>query len=414
MSIRIATKTLDITPTSECSLGGNGVIGNFETIESNLEANIFLINENNLLKLFLTFDLLYVGEVLSKNIRKVASKYVADENIWISASHTHNAPMTDGLKPKLGIVDTLYLDHVSREISKAIKELFEKIEEATTVKIVERIGKASVGTYRRRRRPLRIQAGRVKRGDVYMGPNPWKKIDRKIKRLDFVSENGDLLGVMWNFACHPVSHPGIYQVSAHFPGEVRSALRRINTNLPVLFLQGFAGDIRPKSISGFREYPFRTLKNGPEFRLFSRAEYFKFCRKISNAVVSAKTLKSSSGISNKKSLRILHASKLYIRDSKTSDVRIQIMPLGGIYLLGISAEPSSDLLGGLAPYIPTDRIWFCGYLEDVFGYFPTQSQLSEGGYEASGFQQSFDCGPLEEGGLDAASKVISDYFAESK
>jgi hypothetical protein len=250
--------------------------------------------------------------------------------------------MTDGLKPNLGKVDLIYLDHVSREINKAVVELFEKIEEATIVRIVERTGKVSVGTYRRRRRPLRIQAGKVIKGDFYMGPNRWKRIDQKIKRLDFVSENGDLLGVIWNFACHPVSHPGIYQVSAHYPGEVRSALRRLNKDLPVLFLQGFAGDIRPKSISGFGEHPFRTLKNGPEFRLFSRTEYLKFCRKISKAVVSAKTIKVSSEVPNKKSLSIIHESEMYIRDSKTSDVRIQIVPLGNVYLLGISAEPSDD------------------------------------------------------------------------
>jgi hypothetical protein len=412
MSIRIATKIVDITPTTQCSLGGNGTAGNFSSVESNLEATIFLVHENSSLKLFLSFDLLYVGEFLSKNIRRAASDYVTEENIWISASHTHNAPMTDGLKPKLGVVDSLYLDHVSREVSKAVRELFEKFDEALTVRIVERIGKVSVGTYRRRRRPPRIQMGRVRKGDIYMGPNPWKKIDRRIKRLDFVSEKGDLVGVMWNFACHPVSHPGINQVSAHFPGEVRSSLRRFNPNLPVLFLQGFAGDIRPKSIGGFREHPFRTLKNGPEFRLFSKAEYFKFCRKISRAVSSTKVLETVSAMPSKKSLRVLHASGLYIRNSKTRSVSIQIMPLGGIYLLGISAEPSSNLLAGLAPQIPADRIWFCGYLEDVFGYFPTKSQLSEGGYESSGFQKSFDCGELEESGLDVVSKVILDYFSE--
>jgi hypothetical protein len=410
--MRVIAETIDITPMSRCSLGGNGLTNNFETIESSLEANILLVEEDNVLKLFLTFDLLYVGEDLTKNIIRVASKQVDEENIWISASHTHNAPMTDSHKPRLGKADSNYLDYVSKKIENSVNGLFERIEKAETVTIVERTGKVSVGTYRRRRRPPRICAGKIKRGELYMGPNPWKKINRSIKRIDFVTESGELLGILWNFACHPVSHPGANEISAHFPGEVRLALREVKQNLPVLFLQGFAGDIRPKSISGIREHPLRTLKNGPEFRLFSRTEYFKFCRKISKAVVSAKVRETTPNISNKKSLSVLHESSRFVQDSKTRFVKIQIVPIGSVYLIGISAEPSNDLLCELARSIPTDRIWFCGYLEDVFGYFPTKKQLNEGGYEATGFQKSFDCGALVEDGIEVAAKVIIDYFRE--
>ena len=102
-----------------------------------------------------------------------------------------------------------------------------------------------------------------------------------------------------------------------------------------------------------------------------------------------------------------------MKDSKSKGVRFQILPLGHVYFLGISAEPSNALFREIIHKLPAKRIWFCGYLEDVYGYLPTKKQLTEGGYEAIGFQNSFDCGELVGEGVDKVSQILINYFQYS-
>ena len=88
--------------------------------------------------------------------------------------------------------------------------------------------------------------------------------------------------MLWNFACHPVMYHSPMNVSAHFPGDVRKELREILSDIPVVFLQGFSGDIRPNNVAGgntFKGKLLSQLNKSPSFKHLHR-------KRINNGLIN--------------------------------------------------------------------------------------------------------------------------------
>ena len=79
--------------------------------------------------------------------------------------------------------------------------------------------------------------------------------------LTFSDPTDRPIAVLWSYACHPVGFPARTRVSADFPGVVRRALRDAHgAELPVLFLQGFAGDVRPRETGATTRFTRRLAE----------------------------------------------------------------------------------------------------------------------------------------------------------
>jgi hypothetical protein len=89
---------------------------------------------------------------------------------------------------------------------------------------------------------------------------------------------------------------------------------------------------------------------------------------------------------------------------------LQIFPIGGVYLVGLSCEPISILSKELINLSIHEEIWPCGYLEDVYGYLPSTEEFEKGGYEAGEFCFSFDCEELSSKGWEIVYSEIKCYF----
>jgi hypothetical protein len=110
-------------------------------------------------------------------------------------------------------------------------------------------------------------------------------------------KNGTLLAVVWGISCYPTEWPGTRELSADYPGLVREALRdQISCRLPVLFLQGFCGDLRPPALGRWlirgswrvRLLMFLcSLINGPFFAGFSPIRYERWADRIVQSMYSA-------------------------------------------------------------------------------------------------------------------------------
>src|SRR5207302_1899845 len=102
-----------------------------------------------------------------------------------------------------------------------------------------------------------------------------------------VAQRGaDLLGRL--AACDPVGFPARTKVSADFPGVVRRALRDAHgAELPVLYLQGFAGDVRPRETGATTRFARRLVELvvGPLFAPFSTAQYAAWAGGLADRVV---------------------------------------------------------------------------------------------------------------------------------
>src|SRR6202795_3838722 len=139
---------------------------------------------------------------------------------------------------------------------------------------------------RRLVRPRLTRSGNARSSGF--GPNPNGDRDESVRVLEFSNSGGKPITVIWNYACHPTDFPGFLQVSAEYPGIVRSRLRSELGDIPVLFLQGFSGDVRPPfsgrsaGLVGF----LRRVLVGPQFRNPLDGEWEKWSHSLADSVVS--------------------------------------------------------------------------------------------------------------------------------
>jgi len=387
--MEIKTRVIDITPVIKCPLGGGyRPNDNYKSVHANLEANIVLIRQSGKYYLLINLDLLFVGQYLSHSIIEVARKYLPIECIWISATHNHNAPATDLLRPSLGVANQEYLHTIIKVITLGIEEIFVD-DDFQEVIVQQRSTQGFHTVNRRKKRLIRLTRQGIEINKVFMAQNNEGVRDESIDRLDFLDSSGNTVAVIWNYACHPVSYHSSDSVTSGFPGRVRDQLRELVGEIPVIFLNGFAGTVRPPSVARFANGPVKRLRLGQYFGLFSPQEYEDWVTSLSRRVLNAPVVSIIPSNCEIDGVRFEVETSDFIEDSPSKLCTFQGMKLGKIILAGVSAEPSTEfsrLVRGLSIdyYIVP-----CGYLEDVFGYLPTSEQLKEGGYEAEGFLKYF-------------------------
>jgi hypothetical protein len=409
--MKILARTVSITPDNEVYLGGNSesVISN--AIDSELEANLLIVKEYNSTKLIITMDLLYIGETITEAIKKFASGFVSAECLWISSSHCHNAPHVDFKKPKLGQVDpgyvNLVIDRINNELSRMVLDL--GICENATTKL--KASYAPLTINRRRKRFLSVTKYGLLKNKVSMQPNKKGKIDPLMRKLEFLNDRDEIIAVLWQYTCHPTSFHDPRSITSHFVGDIRKEMRiRSKSNIPILFLQGFAGDIRPPSSRRFHEDIIHNLLQGYQFRDFTKKEYHRWVGRLTQSFFSDYEIAGSAKYSHKSPFKKTWDSSKFVSKSPSSTVTLQIMPLGPICMIGLSCEPTVALTEELVKFSEVGEIWPCGYLEDVYGYLPSSEEIQSGGYEVDGFCESFDCGKLTSEGWNIAYREIRNYL----
>src|ERR1700686_4799580 len=91
----ISSGSVDITPRRPAMLGGfNKRTAPFTSVASRLEANVILIKGPSSSVTIVSTDLLYPGETLRAQLLKNLELTGRGEELFLSASHTHSAPMT--------------------------------------------------------------------------------------------------------------------------------------------------------------------------------------------------------------------------------------------------------------------------------------------------------------------------------
>jgi len=205
----------------------------------------------------ISLDLLYPGRILRSALESALPELRPDQ-IFLAATHTHQAPMTDDTKALLGAPDDKYMDMLVLGLSRELRRLL--FSEETQIGVFSTAGvsaKHSINRRFRRRVTLARRSPSHWRGppvrlvfnSYLMAPNPHGVTDELITVLISRSPAGRAQFVIWNYACHPVGFPDKDKVAADYPHYVRDILRTTLgvADLPVLFLQGFSGNTRPSA-----------------------------------------------------------------------------------------------------------------------------------------------------------------------
>lgn len=216
--------------------------------------------------MLLAVDVLWLPEALCADVGSaIAAKCgVPAERCLIAATHTHSSPQTLGNAPFYGDSDPSYTEYLAERMIQAA---------------VEARDGARQGAYQYREHRLddipfagrnvfvrdRLDGAR----HCLRAARPGEGADPYARTLLCTGKDGRPLAVVVGLAAHPVFN-FMNKISPDYPGELRTLVRdRLGADVPVLFLQGFDGDVRP---AYFKAAPltrlYRLLRFGSAARLF--------------------------------------------------------------------------------------------------------------------------------------------------
>jgi len=394
-SLRYSAGTADITPRAPVPLAGYSTrSGPWTSVADRLEANALALDDGATRVVLLSLDLLYAGAELRRRLLGRLSGRLDDTALFLAASHTHYAPATSLLLPRLGEVDPAYLDHLTETLAALLGRVLDgPFAEA---RLRYREGRADATVNRRRLRRPHPEDEWAHPRIARMEPNPRGARDETVRLIEVLGGDGERRALLWNFACHPVSFPDKTAVSADYPGVVRARLRERAGEVPVVFLQGFAGNIRPREILEPRTVrsKLRGLVKGHYWTRFSPEDWARWSGALAAAVEAALAAPPD----GEELAGTLSASRFEVplaeffeADGENRTVSFHGVRIGhALELVGVSAEPVVEFARELGAIFDSDRQIPVGYIDEVFGYLPTRKMLHEGGYEVSGFLDAFD------------------------
>jgi len=402
-AITLRSKVVDISPEVETFLGA-GVTEPVAPSYTDLEANIILLEDWRGYKLlFVSIDTLYVGPILTQLLKSAVSHLLPASAVVVAASHTHNSPMLDPTKPMLGEVTQEHFDRIRANLISATRAVFDS--PATQVKIQAKQFNVENRVSRRRTLiPIVISWHRLTTLRVHMFPNK-RQIRGGVRSeiIEFVSDNGSVVGCVWIMPCHPVAYPKPNKITSNYVGELRSEFRRIHTenmNLPFCFIQGASGDLRPPSLKQRAEAPsspsFTNLMlSQPIFSKgysnFSERGYELWVRDLMTDFFSAEQSSSWSpaltGVLRSDIMSLPLAQLFQYSDSQEREITCQLVEISGLRIVLISAEPTAAVARRLRRLAANVSAGGC--IGDTFGYLTSPGQEFLGGYEAVGFQGPF-------------------------
>ncbi len=251
MSLEAGFGEVDITPPV-----GTRKIGWIKKIVSDevldpLYAHVAVLDSGEGRIAFIQLDTLSVRWTTTNVIRqRIEERYgFPGGNIMVSATHNHAGPAVAGLG---GYRDDEYVETMVGKIVDLFGEVLEKMEPAELG-----IGRCVEFGLTRNRRVI-MRGGTTKTHGAFSDPDALcfeGPIDPEFIVIAARAKgDGELLGVLVNFACHPTHHGGTGELSAGFPGSLAKEMKQ--RGVPVtLYLNGACGNIHFADARGLVETP---------------------------------------------------------------------------------------------------------------------------------------------------------------
>jgi len=355
--------------------------------------------------LIFSFDLMLVGTELQDMIlSRLKPLGFGPDQVILLASHTHYAPATDQACHRLGLPDLKFVDDTALAAERLVRRIL--CEQPSEISADIFRGHLNHSINRRRYWPFPT-IGRthgLRLGSMIFSPNPSGPKDEETTVVLFRrSDDGQALGLIWHYTCHPTAVVPVDVISADYPGQVRRALRERFGQIPCVFAQGFCGDIRPNITAsrkaGWRERLrriIRTIASGPLFASPSAEDWTRWSQSLAAKVcdiAQGSPVKTLSATSLQTGSARIPLGDFFKGSTPDKQLAAQIVRIGKeLEIVALSAEVSvawQRVLDQAMP-APEGRLrLYAGYLGALYGYLPTAAQVLEGGYEVEGFQPLF-------------------------
>jgi hypothetical protein len=354
-----------------------------------------------------SFDLIGLPHDLSDRIRTclVHELGVNWNLVVLNASHTHSGPYTlRSLMAGVGPAPQIEVDYFKALENRVVNAARAAGKAMQPVRVEVFQGTTDIGINRR---------GKNQAGRVAMLPDAKAPFDDQLWVMKLTPVNGGPPAVVFSCACHAVIAYGFAYsaISADYPGVTRRCLREaLGPKAHAQFVQGFAGDIRPRVLA--------DLEQG-SFRASTPADLERVGRNLSAAVLAAMKMpgqKLSLDIAGAGDRPFLPRGKVPAReiydqmrtnaqaqskahwlsvadywlkryDSGEGFSRGDAWPLGLIrladnqWVVYSAGEPCAEWRPKVAAWLAPLKVVPWGYCQEANTYLPTEALLPEGGYE---------------------------------
>ncbi len=402
-NFKVGMAKIDITPKLGTLLAGYPLIRPAKKVLDNLYVNAVAVRQGDNTVVMISAEICSLGaDTCQMLVDKIAkSSNIKKENILYSTIHTHSGPITR-TSVGWGEANEEYINNIliPRSID-VVKNAVTNMQDAVMgVGITE----SYVGINRREITPD---------GKAILGQNPNGPYDPTMTAIMFKTPNGECIGTIVHFACHPTSAGEYLSITRDWPGFIIDKVEEL-TNAPCMYINGAEGDIGPRLSNRKSTGNDDLIK---EIGLIAAADVEKAIDNIKEfKIPELKTLSGTLSLpliempSLESILEKMEAMgdpeklieveiKTYARLKKLRDMcqsgikapKMMVFPqtvvaFSDLALAPFPFEAFHDIAKSLKEKSPFKQTLWFGLTGGSFGYIPTEEQLPYGGYEISSFR----------------------------
>jgi len=402
----------DITPPVDCLLGGfAGRDHGCEGLHDNLSVTALALTRQGKRAVIIGMDILKLSNEQVDRIWKGANERcgLKPGELFINCSHTHAGPiMTPPFNRKFCPEneecppDADYIDRLIETTALTVERAFENQKTASADWAA---GKTYIGI-NRRAQDISIYSEQATGYENF--PNPDKETDRSCPVMLVSGDDRQPIALLFGASCHPTTmRYNNYLISAEFPGVARRILEKNLNGAPSLFLQGTAGDVKPRQVAienGFRNGNFddveavgteladdvqKTIENGlTPLELNIKYAVKRFAIPFADGWTE-ETYRRYAGENEPEYRRVW--ARYWLKQiakgapiPKSLDLTLSILELTpGVRFLGVAGELLTDMALKIKHHFADGESLLFGYTNGEIAYIPDAAVLREGGYEAT-------------------------------
>lgn len=423
---KVGFSKVNIDPPLGCAIYGYYVPRYAKGILDNLEASAMTLELSNERYVVISIDNGGVSKSIVKRYCHQISVAtgISENNIFISATHTHTGPFLES---------TAMFEVNEDEINSYVDFLCARLVDAVIISIGDlknaKMGYA-IGTapekvaYIRR---YKMRDGSTMTCPPIDDPNidyPLGNLDQRVNVLRFDRKNANSI-VIVNYGVHADTIGGEF-ISADFPYWLRTTVKKALDDAECIFIPGAQGDVGSTNVHpkdgdmndteisfdnemkspGMARFVGRALA-GTVLQVYDKVKYIK-PEEIS---IVHKTIKIPSNMPEPEDLPLAHKYKELHDSGKDEEIPFEAMELttvvaeaarmvslengpeyfdfeliglkiGEVVLIGIPGEPFTEIGVEIKKTSSCELVMPCAITNGYEGYFPMKSAYDEGGYEA--------------------------------
>jgi neutral ceramidase len=392
---KVGLAQIKVTPEQPVLLSGYpGRPKPFDRVAQDLYVKALVLEDNAGHRgVIVTSDLLgfpaAVAEPICERIQKQTG--LQRDQILINSSHTHAGPVLSLKIPGADAPGEAFrtVEYTRKLQDKVVEVVLQASKRLEAAQLSWGSGVIDFAMSRREFTP----------DGIILGVNARGLADRSVPVLRIAGADNKLLAVLFGAATHGTTLTGTnYELCGDYAGFAQALVQERYPTAQAMFMLGCAGDSNPyprgtmeltkKHGKSLSDEVCRVLDGklrkiaGPLRLAFGRVD-------LPLEVPSREELqKIATAKRNAKSSGAQEMLAMLDRGEKLADhytCPVTVWQFGkDLTLVGLSGEVVVDYVPLLEKALGPNQLWLAAYCNDVFGYLPSTSVLSEGGYETRG------------------------------